>query len=160
MRKVFRFDCRSEKLHVGRNEIVRFLNTLPKTQHDLTSFTVDLSVFTVSMNFCFKLHKKKYLTYKKIEKKIFFTKFQPNLVSLTICGVFRETEVSQDLEEACMKAFTRTFVLVSTGIGFNIVNDMLSITCPGEQLQKVSFFNVIESPNEYYVGRTVPMLHK
>lgn len=49
LKKVNRIERRLEMLHVGRAEIVRFLNTLPKTQHDLTSFTVDLTVFTVSM---------------------------------------------------------------------------------------------------------------
>jgi len=70
-------------------------------------------------------------------------------VSLTICGVFRETKVSQDVKAACIKAFTRTFVLVPTGTGFNIINDMLSVTSPGEQLLEVGF-SIFEFINVAY----------
>lgn len=45
-----------------------------------------------------------------------------------------------------MKAFTRTFVLVPTGTGFNIINDMLSITNPGERMLEVSILNQVMNP--------------
>lgn len=51
LKKVSNFERRSKLLHVGKTEVVRFLNTLPKTQHDLPSFTVDLTIFRVSAIF-------------------------------------------------------------------------------------------------------------
>lgn len=62
--------------------------------------------------------------------------FQPSSISLTICGVFRETRENCSTGHAL--AFTRTFFLMATGSGYNITNDMLSITHATEQLLEVS----------------------
>ncbi|KAK7575604.1 hypothetical protein V9T40_011890 [Parthenolecanium corni] len=107
LKKINRQERRTALLHVGRAEITRFLNTFPKTQHDLGSFTVDLTVFT------------------------------PSSISLTICGVFRETRENCSTGHAL--AFTRTFFLMATGSGYNITNDMLSITHATEQLLETAF---------------------
>lgn len=62
LKKVNKFEHITKLLHWGRDEIVRFLNTLPKTQHDLSNMTVDLLIYT------------------------------PQMISLCVCGVFYEIE--------------------------------------------------------------------
>ncbi|KAL0280869.1 UNVERIFIED_CONTAM: hypothetical protein PYX00_002033 [Menopon gallinae] len=57
---------RRSRLHIGRSNIVKLLEKLPKTQHDLSSFVVDLPVFT------------------------------PTLISLSVSGVFREPSNSAE----------------------------------------------------------------
>ncbi|XKL64931.1 hypothetical protein PGB90_005017 [Kerria lacca] len=134
LKKVSKFERRSKLLHVGKMEIVRFLNTLPKTQHDLSSFNVDLTVFT------------------------------PNLISLCICGVFRETDVAQEVKSSCIKAFSRTFVLIPIANGgFNIVNDMLTITNATDQQLEMAFQPQpstsvqVNSPNSVNFTQTPPI---
>lgn len=51
--KISDFPRRKTRLHVGKSDIVEFLHKqLPKTEHDLLSFAVDLPIFTVSCG-CF-----------------------------------------------------------------------------------------------------------
>ncbi|XP_065202068.1 nuclear RNA export factor 1 [Planococcus citri] len=104
LKKVNNFERRAKLLHVGKQEIVRFLNTLPKTKHDLPSFTVDVLVFTSS------------------------------LISLCVTGVFKESE-----HVTPMKAFSRAFTLIRTATGFNIVNDILSITEASKEQAATAF---------------------
>ena len=46
--KVKDFPRRKDRLRVGKENVVKYLAQLPKTQHDLSSFVVDLTFFTVS----------------------------------------------------------------------------------------------------------------
>lgn len=55
LKKINHFERRSKLLHVGKKDIVEFLTSLPKTQHDLTSFNVDLLIFRVSIVLLFSL---------------------------------------------------------------------------------------------------------
>lgn len=61
-------DKRKRLLRRGKNNIVAFLTTLPRTQHDPSTLTVDCSIFTVSENnihfyFILKSSKHVYIMY-------------------------------------------------------------------------------------------------
>ena len=52
-RNLFRvtdYPRRKERLQLGKRNIVEYLSKLPKSQHDLSSFAVDLSLFTVGFS--------------------------------------------------------------------------------------------------------------
>lgn len=96
--KVSDYPRRKKQLRMGKESIVQYLVQLPKTQHDLSSFTVDL------------------------------IKFTPELLNLTVCGIFREPNAS-DIETTWpVRYFSRTFLIVPFGQGFCIVNDLFAIT--------------------------------
>lgn len=52
--KVYNYESRRDKLKVGRVNIVSCLNQLPQTQHDPTSFCVDVPLVTPTM-MCFSV---------------------------------------------------------------------------------------------------------
>lgn len=85
-------DARTRYLKQGRLPVVSFLSELPTTQHDPQSFGVDLTLFT------------------------------PQLLHLTVTGVFRETSGSQPL-----RSFQRTLIIVPANGGFCIRNEMVHI---------------------------------
>lgn len=43
-------NIRNRCLHKGRENIINFIDKLPKTKHDLGSFLVDVSLANVSLN--------------------------------------------------------------------------------------------------------------
>ncbi|XP_075232408.1 nuclear RNA export factor 1-like isoform X2 [Lycorma delicatula] len=88
-------DKRQRLLRQGRSSVISFLTSLIKTQHDPSSFAVDLLLFT------------------------------PQLISLSVTGVYREPTSSKKLP---IRSFSRVFVIVPAGSGFCIINDLLSIT--------------------------------
>lgn len=96
--KVTDYPRRKNRLFVGKGNVVKYLAQLPKTQHDLSSFVVDL---------------------------IFFT---PALINLTVSGIYREPNASNIETTWPVRYFSRTFLIVPVGSGFCIVNDLLSIT--------------------------------
>uniref|UniRef100_A0A1B6E508 TAP-C domain-containing protein n=3 Tax=Clastoptera arizonana TaxID=38151 RepID=A0A1B6E508_9HEMI len=98
-------------LRRGRESIIAFIESLPQTQHDPTSFAVDLSFFT------------------------------PKLLILSICGVFREVGLKLPI-----RAFNRTFIIVPTGSGFCIVNDLLHITIATSEQAKDQFKTTADTP--------------
>jgi len=52
---------RHRLLHKGKENIINFLEKLPKTKHDLGSFIIDVPLATVSILFYFKKMSAQYL---------------------------------------------------------------------------------------------------
>ncbi|KAJ0176221.1 hypothetical protein K1T71_008395 [Dendrolimus kikuchii] len=99
-------ESRRRYLRNGRLQVVSFLSDLPKTAHDLMGFAVDLLVFT------------------------------PSMIVLTMNGVFKETNSSNNPT----RSFHRTFVIVpNSGGGFCIINDMLYITNTTKEQEDKAF---------------------
>ncbi|KAK6644792.1 hypothetical protein RUM43_001065 [Polyplax serrata] len=96
--RVHDFPKRQSRLFMGKQNIIQFLSQLPKTNHDLSSFVVDLTLFT------------------------------PVLINLTVSGVFREPNPSNITTSWPVRHFSRAFLIVPVGQGFCITNDMLFIT--------------------------------
>lgn len=97
-------EARTRYLKQGRLPVVSFLSELPTTQHDPQSFGVDLTLFT------------------------------PQLLHLTVTGVFRETAGSQPL-----RSFQRTLIIVPANGGFCIRNEMVHINNVTTTQERTSF---------------------
>ncbi|KAJ1065807.1 hypothetical protein K5549_007802 [Capra hircus] len=120
-----------------RLNVVAFLNELPKTQHDINSFVVDISAQTVSTYFSLDrsldLGKGQALRGKEglglcWEPRwylMLLLLFQSTLLCFSVNGVFKEVDgKSRD----SLRAFTRTFVAVpASNSGLCIVNDELFV---------------------------------
>ncbi|EEB13089.1 Nuclear RNA export factor, putative [Pediculus humanus corporis] len=124
-RNLFRvtdYPRRKERLQLGKRNIVEYLSKLPKSQHDLSSFAVDLSLFT------------------------------PLLINLFVSGVFREPSPSTSVKSWPVRHFSRAFLIVPVGQGFCIINDTLFITNATEDQVRCSFIeesqntSVLQSP--------------
>lgn len=90
---------RSQLIHQKRVQIVGFLDKLPKTKHDITSFTLDVPFVNVNEN--------------------------GGILSFTVTGVFKEREE----QSYPVKHFSRMFVaLLKPGPALSIVNDTLFVT--------------------------------
>lgn len=59
--RVLDIDRRNKLLRQGQLSIISFLSEIPKSQHDMNSFKVDLSFFTVSIFFLFLVYKFNFL---------------------------------------------------------------------------------------------------
>lgn len=88
-------DTRCRYLKMGRLPVVSFLSELPNTKHDPQTFVVDLTLFT------------------------------PQLILLTVTGVFKERKVAVINEP--YRSFQRSLVIVPSGSGFCIRNEMIHI---------------------------------
>ncbi|XP_058824868.1 nuclear RNA export factor 1 [Topomyia yanbarensis] len=88
-------DSRCRFLKMGRLPVVSFLSELPQTKHDPQSFVVDLTLFT------------------------------PQLILLTVTGVFKERKLAVINEP--YRSFQRSLVIVPSGAGFCIRNEMIHI---------------------------------
>lgn len=94
---------RTKLLKNGRLPVVSFLSELPDTEHDLQSFGVDLSLFT------------------------------PQLIMLTVTGVFREKPKSGPTN---MRSFQKVLTIVPSGTGFCIKNELMHVgNCTIHQLK-------------------------
>jgi len=91
---------RKTYLRQGKLAICAYLAELPKSEHDVTSFTLDVPFAT------------------------------ERLMSFTVSGIFREPENESRPSGQIIRHFNRVFVVVPQGQGFCIVNDMLYITIP------------------------------
>jgi len=90
----------------GKLAICAFLAELPKSEHDVTSFTLDIPFAT------------------------------DRLMSFTVSGIFREPENQGGPAGQIIRHFSRVFVVVPQGQGFCIVNDMLYVTIPTHRQKK------------------------
>jgi len=97
---------RKTYLRQGKLAICAFLAELPKSEHDITSFTLDVPFAT------------------------------ERLMSFTVSGIFREPENEGGPSGQVIRHFNRVFVVVPQGQGFCIVNDMLYITIPTNYQKK------------------------
>lgn len=88
-------DTRCRYLKMGRLPVVSFLSELPNTKHDPQTFVVDLTLFT------------------------------PQLILLTVTGVFKERRPAVINEP--YRSFQRSLVIVPSGSGFCIRNEMIHI---------------------------------
>ncbi|XP_053696650.1 nuclear RNA export factor 1 isoform X2 [Sabethes cyaneus] len=88
-------ETRCRFLKMGRLPVVSFLSELPPTKHDPQSFVVDLTLFT------------------------------PQLILLTVTGVFKERKLAVINEP--YRSFQRSLVIVPSGGGFCIRNEMIHI---------------------------------
>ena len=85
-----------------------FLNDLPKTEHDMSSFTLDIPLV------------------------------DPKLMSFTVTGCFRERSTSNlSADQRPLHHFNRMFVVVPRNEGFCIVNEMLHITMATPKQKRV-----------------------
>ena len=98
---------RNTYLRKGKLAICAFLAELPKSEHDVTSFTLDIPFAT------------------------------ERLMSFSVSGIFREPENQGGQAGQIIRHFNRVFVVVPHGQGFCIVNDMLYITIPTHRQKKV-----------------------
>ncbi|XP_022114624.2 nuclear RNA export factor 1 [Pieris rapae] len=99
-------DHRRRYLKTGKLQVVSLLSELPKTSHDLMGFAVDLVIFN------------------------------PNMVVLTMNGVFREIMTTG----TPLRSFHRTFVIVPNNSGgFCILNDMYFITNTTKEQEDKAF---------------------
>lgn len=89
-------DRRYKLLKQGHVAVVSFLQEMPQTKHDIHSFTVDLTLFT------------------------------PQMLCLTVSGMFRELKSSHKIPPT--RYFFRTLVIVPAGSGFCIANEQLHIS--------------------------------
>ncbi|XP_008325091.1 nuclear RNA export factor 1 isoform X2 [Cynoglossus semilaevis] len=80
-----------------RLNVVAFLNELPKTQHDITSFTIDVNTYTNT------------------------------LLSFTVSGVFKEVAVDGKSRDSTMAFSRVFITVPAGGSGLCIVNDQLFI---------------------------------
>lgn len=116
---------RLRRLVQGRSEVAKFLCfELPKTRHDLDSFTLDVPLAT------------------------------PAMVCLTLTGVFVErTSLAADPSPAGVRHFARTFNLIPAGSGVVIVNETLHITIATKYQAKVSsIFNIFNSTFTFWLS--------
>lgn len=88
-------DTRCRFLKMGRLPVVSFLSELPNTKHDPQTFVVDLTLFT------------------------------PQLILLTVTGVFKERKPAVINEP--YRSFQRSLVIVPSGGGFCIRNEVIHI---------------------------------
>lgn len=76
-----------------RLNVVAFLNELPKTQHDIASFTIDVNTYTVGFHSVIHLDvfPLKQFIVLILSKHVFH--LQNTLLSFTVSGVFKEGEL-------------------------------------------------------------------
>ncbi|XP_055390592.1 nuclear RNA export factor 1 [Condylostylus longicornis] len=94
-------DGKFRLIKTGKLQVVSFLTELPKTQHDLMSFSVDLSIFT------------------------------PTLIVFTVAGLFKEilATSSSTSQAGDLRYFQRLFVVIpGMSGGYCIRNEMMLIT--------------------------------
>ncbi|KAG8508000.1 Nuclear RNA export factor 2, partial [Galemys pyrenaicus] len=102
-------DLQFQLLKSTKQDIVDSLCTLPRTQHDLNSYVVELCMQTVSACFFPWTDQEG----QRLETMLYFS----------VNGVFKELEGNS---QGSVRAFTRTFVLTpDTSSGLYIVNDEL-----------------------------------
>ncbi|KAK9883572.1 hypothetical protein WA026_001749 [Henosepilachna vigintioctopunctata] len=89
-------DRRFKLLKKGHVSIVSFLKDMPTTSHDIMNFKVDLTVFT------------------------------PLMLSLTVCGMFKEMKSGH--KHSPIRSFSRTLIIIPAGNGYCICNEELHIT--------------------------------
>ncbi|CAI6357453.1 unnamed protein product [Macrosiphum euphorbiae] len=88
-------------LHKGKEDIINFLDKLPKTKHDIGSFIVDVPLETAAM------------------------------IQIVVNGVFVENFIENNYYDKfthTYRPFCRTFCLVPVGSGWSIISDMLYVT--------------------------------
>ncbi|ETN60147.1 hypothetical protein AND_008236 [Anopheles darlingi] len=100
-------DSRCRSLKQGRLQVVSYLSELPPTKHDPQSFAVDLTLFT------------------------------PQLLLLTVTGVFKERKPNNNNE--MIRSFQRSLVIVPSGGGFCIRNEMMHINGATRLQEEKSF---------------------
>jgi len=108
---------RNTYLRKGKLAICAFLAELPKSEHDVTSFTLDIPFAT------------------------------ERLMSFTVSGIFREPENQGGTAGQIIRHFNRVFVVVPHGQGFCIVNDMLYVTIPTHRQKKNWGLPQVDSAN-------------
>jgi nuclear RNA export factor len=125
-------EYRLSNLKRGKLTIVALLSDLPPTKHDLQSFAVDLTFFTVSKN--------RFVLIRK-ELKIYFFTFQQQMIILTVTGLFKERNVNSKNEY--IRAFQKTLVIVPNQGGFCIKNEMLHLNNASQMQAK----NIFKTPS-------------
>ncbi|CRL06807.1 CLUMA_CG019592, isoform A [Clunio marinus] len=101
------FDYRLHSIKRGKLNVVALLTELPPSRHDPQSFAVDLTVFT------------------------------PQLVVLTVTGLFKERNSNPRQEYT--RAFQRTMVIVPNNGGFCIKNELLHVNNASQSQARNAF---------------------
>ncbi|VVC36819.1 Nuclear transport factor 2,TAP C-terminal (TAP-C) domain,Nuclear transport factor 2, eukaryote,UBA- [Cinara cedri] len=95
-------------LHTGKDNILNFLEKLPKTKHDLGSFIIDVPLANASM------------------------------IQIIVNGVFMELSKDTVNDNSYFRLFNRSFIIVPNEHKFYIMNDMLFISVITDELHKES----------------------
>lgn len=120
-------NVKSRFLHKGKENVVNFLDKLPKTKHDLGSFIVDVPLANVS-TIIFVLVK--YF-------KLLFLFLKAAMVQIVVNGVFIEDYKETNIRQV-FRSFCRTFCIVPVDSGWRILSDMLYVTVVSDELLLVS----------------------
>ncbi|KAG5676794.1 hypothetical protein PVAND_006602 [Polypedilum vanderplanki] len=105
------FEHRFASLKRGKLVVVALLNDLPPTKHDPQSFAVDLTFFT------------------------------PQMIVLTITGIFKERNPDPKLE--FIRTFQKTITIVPNNGGFCIRNELLHVNNSNPSQAKKAFKTVV-----------------
>ena len=116
-------------MQVGNANVVKFLSDLPKTQHDLNSFTLDIPFANSSVLIAFTVAGGK----TNLTQIISF-----NFKSLIFFSVFKERAYHHG-DRPPLRHFNRSVSLVPYGSGFCIVNENLFISNTTPKQIKVRF---------------------
>lgn len=123
-----RDDLRTRLLKSGRLACVSALDEWPRTLHERRTFTVDLTIFTVST----LSHQMLYISIWYLTETLL--PFQPQMIVFTITGLFKEITGDPDsgtpisMQSYELRHFMRTFVVVPQNSGFCIRNETIFIT--------------------------------
>ncbi|KAK2083616.1 Nuclear RNA export factor 2 [Saguinus oedipus] len=124
-------DLREELLKHTKRDIVDFLSTLPKTQHDLSSILVDMWYQTVSTCFLPRAG-------PESQRRKWMLCFSVN-------GVFKEVEGQS---QGSVLAFTRTFIATpGSNSSLCIVNDELFVRDASPQETQSAFSIPVSTPS-------------
>jgi len=104
---------RHDLLKTGKLSVVAFLEKLPKTEHDMNTFTLDVPFSTESM------------------------------MIFTVTGCFRERGTKQ----TGIRHFTRCFIVVPNGEGFNIINETLYVAQATDLSKRKAFVTETSQPS-------------
>lgn len=118
----------SHNLTVGADNIIDMYNSLPPTEHDPHTFTVDMPYYTVRTEIA-----------GFVDYILFFNqlcRLKETTAVIVVTGVFRETSSKPEQ----LYGFTRSFVLLAAKFGeYNIVNEQLHVTNATSAQVEVAF---------------------
>ncbi|KAH8400462.1 hypothetical protein KR222_000452 [Zaprionus bogoriensis] len=127
-----RDDLRTRLLKSGRLACVSCLDEWPRTLHERSTFTVDLTIFNVSGCNCTR----SLCICYSIQHDVLLSPLplQPQMIVFTITGLFKELSENADssipvaAQTYELRHFMRTFVVVPQNSGFCIRNETIFIT--------------------------------
>lgn len=121
-----RDDHRTRLIKNGRLACVSTLDEWPRTQHERRTFTVDLTIFNVSIGFWFKEE------FQERFNVFGNTSSQSSMMVFTVTGLFKEfsgeSSTPASMQSYDLRHFARTFVVVPQNTGYCIRNETIFLT--------------------------------